>query len=204
MGRIPAVDQPLGGVLPVAITDLLNHRGQLRHVGAGRGRCYADNDLRCRVADELAVVGGTITAVGHLHDRRCGIGRGDPRRLRCLALFGLDRGHLRQAFERLLNAFFPLTGRTLARRLLPPRHRSGVLLALTLEVFDLRPGLLQAPLQGLATPERRGASTGADADPILGHPLERDRPRRQQGRYAVGQQGVERLAMGGAKSATVW
>lgn len=93
VGGIAAIDQPGVRVLSAALANLLEHGHQLAHVAAGGGRLDADDDLALGVGGELGVVGGTVAAVGHLHDGGLGVGVGDTRALarRLLAASGRSR-----------------------------------------------------------------------------------------------------------------
>jgi hypothetical protein len=160
----------------------------------------ADHDLGFGVAGELPVVGGPITAVSHLHDSGLGIGGGNPRLFAGLALFGLDLGHLGQALERPLNALLPLPGGALARCLLAPADRARVVIRLALETLDLLARLLQALFQGRTAAKRGRPGAGAHPNAILGDTPEAHHPLGQEDGDTIGQQGVEGLAMGTAKS----
>ncbi len=199
MGRVTAIDQPFVGVTAVALADLLDHGGQLRHVGTDRDRFDTDDHLAGGVGGELGVVGRPKAAVGHLHDGGLGIGGGGPRRLARFSLFSLDLGHLGQALQRPLDALLTLPGGALAGSLLAAGDGAGVLLDLALEPLDLGTRLLQALLQRGAATERGGPGTGAHPRTVLGNALEGHHAFGQQQRNILAEQGIERLLVGTAE-----
>jgi len=82
---------------------------------------------------------------------------------------------------------------------LAPADRARVVIILALEAFDLLARLLQALFQGRTAAKRGRPGTGTHPDAILSDTLEAHHPLGQEDGDTVGQQGVERLAMGAAE-----
>jgi hypothetical protein len=181
----------------MSLLDLVQHRRDLPHVAARGKHVCADDHLAGRVGAPLHVVGGSVAAVGHLHDRRLRIGAGGP----CLvALGGLLLGlQFRQTCQRLLQTRGPFRGGTTPRRRLASAGRARVVVHFLLEQADLLLGLVQVFLQGGLAVERGGAGAGADAHAVLGDAVEIDQVLLAQHGHGLGQELIEEIDMAGAE-----
>src|SRR6266566_4690116 len=202
---VAAIDEPLGGPLPVALFDVIEHRGEPSEITANVADIDADDNLGIGGGGELDIVGRTKTPVGHLHHPRLPIGAGSPGLgalgvlflslvvfLRCrLFLFLLL--DLSEFGQRLGHTLLALLSRALTGRSATAVTGVRVGLDLVLKRLDLRLGFFHTTLQGGAT--AKGGRPGARSypHPVLRHSLQFHPSLLHQHRHAVGEQLIENL-----------
>src|SRR5256885_7673490 len=79
-----AIDEVTFGPAAVALFEPIEHRAQQAAIRAGGRHMDTDHDLTLGDGAELAIVGRSIAAIGHLHDARLWVGGRGAR----LLLFG--------------------------------------------------------------------------------------------------------------------